>query len=113
MQANNGSNNERFRLAMSDGQQWMSGMLATQLNELVKSKQIGIGVMLRVDEFITNDLQGKRCALTAAAVAALRCDTLFTFHSLLRWQCSLPALSIPHVRLDRLPRPAYAAVLHL
>lgn len=64
MQASNASNSERFRLAMSDGTWWLSGLLATQLNEMVKSQQIRPGTVLRVEEFITNEAQGKKCAQT-------------------------------------------------
>lgn len=64
---NNTSNSERFRLAMSDGQVWMSGMLATQLNELVRTNQVGPGVIVKVEEFITNELQNKKRAPRTAA----------------------------------------------
>jgi hypothetical protein len=62
-QSSSHGSSERFRLAMSDGQVWMSGMLATQLNELVRTNQVGPGVIVKVEEFITNELQNKKRAL--------------------------------------------------
>ncbi len=61
-QSSSHGSSERFRLAMSDGQVWMSGMLATQLNELVRTNQVGPGVIVKVEEFITNELQNKKRA---------------------------------------------------
>ena len=51
---------ERFRLAISDGKHWCTAMLATQLNEIVKSDQIHNNTILRLDEYLSNAVQGKK-----------------------------------------------------
>ena len=51
---------ERYRLAISDGRYWCTAMLATQLNEIVKSDQIHNNTILRLDEYLSNAVQGKK-----------------------------------------------------
>ena len=54
---------ERFRLAISDGRYWCTAMLATQLNEIVKANQIHNNTILRLDEYLSNAVQGKKYVL--------------------------------------------------
>ena len=51
---------ERFRLAISDGRFWCVAMLATQLNEIVNTNQIHENTILKLDEYLSNAVQGKR-----------------------------------------------------
>lgn len=53
-------NSERFKLEISDGQSFTVAMLATQHNGLVKSNQLQPHTILRVREFITNEVQQKQ-----------------------------------------------------
>jgi enterochelin esterase-like enzyme len=51
---------ERFRLILSDGVHWAQAMLATQLNDLVKNDQIQVHTVLRLQEFIVNNVQNRK-----------------------------------------------------
>ncbi|KAH9262341.1 hypothetical protein BASA82_000609 [Batrachochytrium salamandrivorans] len=53
-------NSERFKLEISDGQHFTVAMLATQHNGLVKSNQLRPHTILRIREFITNEVQQKQ-----------------------------------------------------
>ena len=46
---------------MSDGVTWGTAMLATQFNHLIKSNAIKVGTMIRVDEHLVNEMQGRKC----------------------------------------------------
>ena len=79
---------ERFRLAISDGKHWCTAMLATQLNEIVKSDQIHNNTILRLDEYLSNAVQGKKWVPLAAGScvvpvpAATSCMQRFSLDSL-------------------------------
>ena len=50
----------RYRLGLSDGSVWVSGMLATQLNTLVTSNQIVEGTYMRLNEICISQLNGRK-----------------------------------------------------
>lgn len=50
---------ERFRAIISDGEHFVQGMLATQLNHLVHQKQILDNSVIRVRDFMNNSVQGR------------------------------------------------------
>lgn len=50
----------RFRLAISDGIHYQQAMLATQLNALVADNHIQLNCLVRLNDFICNNLQNKR-----------------------------------------------------
>lgn len=54
------SANPRYRLAVSDGSHYQQAMLATQLNALVASGDIGVNTVLRLNDFIANEVANKR-----------------------------------------------------
>uniref|UniRef100_A0A6U3S1P3 Replication protein A subunit n=1 Tax=Ditylum brightwellii TaxID=49249 RepID=A0A6U3S1P3_9STRA len=54
-----GAGSERFRAIISDGQHYVQGMLATQLNHLVHSNQIMENSIVKVDEFMNNLVQNR------------------------------------------------------
>lgn len=58
--ANPNSAAERYRLAISDGTHWCVAMLATQLNEIVKTNQIHENSVFKLDEYLSNAVQGKK-----------------------------------------------------
>ena len=51
---------DRYRLGLSDGQLWGTAMLATQHNHLVKDNVIKVGTMLRLDDYLVNEMQGRK-----------------------------------------------------
>eukprot|EP00249_Psilotum_nudum_P017754 c26474_g2_i1 orf=422-2932(+) len=51
---------ERYRLVLSDGNYVQQAMLATQLNELVKSGQVQKGTIVQLMEYICNTVQQRR-----------------------------------------------------
>lgn len=57
------ANQERFRLALSDGVNHVQGMLATQLNELVRSAGVQNGSIVRVTDVIHNAVNNGRCGV--------------------------------------------------
>ena len=50
---------ERWRLALSDGTHWCTAMLASQLNDLVRSGELVNGTVLRLNEYLNQVMQGK------------------------------------------------------
>jgi len=62
---------ERFRLAVSDGRYWCTAMLATQLNDMVKTDQIHNNTILRLDDYLSNAVQGKKSASFLVRMSAL------------------------------------------
>lgn len=51
---------ERYKLAISDGRHWCTAMMATQLNELAKTNQIHNNTTMRLDDYLSNAVQGKK-----------------------------------------------------
>ncbi|KAG0481738.1 hypothetical protein HPP92_012596 [Vanilla planifolia] len=51
---------ERYRMLLSDGVYHQQGMLATQMNEIVKSGHLQKGSIVRLTEFFCNTIQGRR-----------------------------------------------------
>ncbi|CAM6086985.1 unnamed protein product [Calypogeia fissa] len=54
------STQERFRLVLSDGVCVQQAMLATQLNEFVKSKEVVRGTIVQLVEYICNTVQNRK-----------------------------------------------------
>lgn len=54
------STQERFRLVLSDGAYLQQAMLATQLNELIKSGSCMKNSCVRLKEYICNTVQNKK-----------------------------------------------------
>ncbi len=50
----------RFRLAVSDGEKYQQAMLATQLNKLVSDQLIQLNCLVRLNDYICNEVQNKR-----------------------------------------------------
>ncbi|KAJ1396889.1 Zinc finger, CCHC-type [Sesbania bispinosa] len=59
LQSQQNSAVERYRLVMSDGKYYQQGMLATQKNELVRSRSLQKGSVVRLTQFICNVVQGR------------------------------------------------------
>lgn len=62
---------ERYRLAISDGQHWCTAMLASQLNDVVKNGEVVNGCLLRLNEYLSQVMQGKRCKICDACCPIL------------------------------------------
>lgn len=54
---------DRFRMLISDGVHYMQAMLATQLNALVISEEIAARSVVRLDEFICNNVHDRQIAI--------------------------------------------------
>lgn len=50
----------RFRLAVSDGEKSIQAMLATQLNKLIIDQVVQLNYLVRLKDFLCNEVQGKR-----------------------------------------------------
>ena len=55
----NTSGQTRYRAVLSDGQHFVQGMLATQLNQLVESDQLQPNALIEVQDFMNNLVQGR------------------------------------------------------
>ncbi|CAJ1930951.1 unnamed protein product [Sphenostylis stenocarpa] len=60
VQSQQASNTERYRLVLSDGSFYQQGMLATQMNDLVHSGRLQKGSVVRLVQFICNDVQNRK-----------------------------------------------------
>lgn len=49
----------RYRIIVSDGECYIQGMLATQLNHLIESKELDTHHIVRIKQFIINGVKGK------------------------------------------------------
>mmetsp|Transcript_27892 Transcript_27892/g.39242 ORF Transcript_27892/g.39242 Transcript_27892/m.39242 type:complete len:642 (-) Transcript_27892:59-1984(-) len=54
-----GGSSDRYRTILSDGQHYVQGMLATQINHMVHSGQIADNSIVRVDDFMNNSVQNR------------------------------------------------------
>jgi replication factor A1 len=59
-QSTAGPSPERYRVICSDGQHYLLGMLATQLNARVASKELDAFTIIRVDDYLCQPVQGRR-----------------------------------------------------
>ena len=53
---------QRLRIGISDGEQWVSVMLASQLNALVEQERLQENSVARLDECLFNHVNGRPCA---------------------------------------------------
>ncbi|KAJ7377288.1 single-stranded DNA binding [Desmophyllum pertusum] len=68
-----GAGNDRYRLVLSDGVNiHTSAMLATQLNDLVISKQIEVKAVIRLDKYICNIIQETRKVLIVLEMTVIK-----------------------------------------
>jgi replication factor A1 len=67
---------ERFRTVLSDGDCFVQGMLATQLNHLLESDQLVTNTVVRVDDFMNNDIQGKNVIIMLKVAVLGNADRL-------------------------------------
>lgn len=56
---NQNNNNERYRILLSDGTFTQQGMLATQMNELVRSEKLQKGSIVQLTQFVCNLIQNR------------------------------------------------------
>uniref|UniRef100_A0A7S2P0X2 Replication protein A subunit n=1 Tax=Leptocylindrus danicus TaxID=163516 RepID=A0A7S2P0X2_9STRA len=57
--ASSNANNERYRVVLSDGQCYIQGMLATQINYMITDGTLVENCVVQVMDFITNLVQGR------------------------------------------------------
>jgi len=55
----NSSTTERYRVVLSDGLHYQQGMLALHKNELVHSGRLQKGSIVKLTQFICNDVQNR------------------------------------------------------
>ena len=67
---------QRYRLAVSDGEHWMSALIATQMAHLVTENRLVVNTVLRLKEYIVQDLGGRKCAPALASQHGPACATL-------------------------------------
>ncbi|KAK9052769.1 hypothetical protein SSX86_029399 [Deinandra increscens subsp. villosa] len=58
-QTSSSENKERYRIILSDGSNNQQGMLATQLNDLVRSERLQRGSVVRLNEFVINKIRDR------------------------------------------------------
>lgn len=58
---NKGDGKQRHRLALSDGQNWITAVPATQLDDLVASKAVDVGSVIRLQEYLFNHVNSRQC----------------------------------------------------
>lgn len=52
---------DRYRLIVSDGENFVQSMLATNLNHIIEEDQVGKNAIVIIDKFTCNLVQEKRC----------------------------------------------------
>jgi len=58
--ASNSGQQDRYRIIISDGECYIQGMLATQLNPLIESKELQTHNTVRIKQFMVNGVKGKK-----------------------------------------------------
>lgn len=54
------SDTKQHRIILSDGKYFIQAMLATQLNHYVENKELEKNVVIKLTQFVTNAVQGRR-----------------------------------------------------
>jgi replication factor A1 len=67
------SRGERYRLAVSDGAHYMQAMLATQLNHLVTESKVESNTIVRLNDYIVQEVTGK-CIIIILNLDVLRAE---------------------------------------
>jgi replication factor A1 len=62
----NNTNATRYRLVISDGEHYMQAMLTTQLNDLVEGNQLAAHCVIKLSEFICNQVQPRKIVILLA-----------------------------------------------
>ncbi|KAL6533661.1 hypothetical protein OROHE_013494 [Orobanche hederae] len=77
VQTKNQSNVERYRIVLSDGSFVQQGMLATQLNDLVRDEKLHKGSIIQLKQFVCNIVQ-KRVIIIIVELAVIveKCDVI-------------------------------------
>jgi len=60
VQSQQNSGTERYRVVLSDGLHYQQGMLATQKNELVHNGRLQKGSIVKLSQYICNDVQNRK-----------------------------------------------------
>ncbi|OWZ15637.1 DAN Replication protein [Phytophthora megakarya] len=55
-----GTGGDRYRIILSDGSSYISGMLATQLAPMMENESLQTNFVLQLKDFLVNDVQGRR-----------------------------------------------------
>ncbi|DBA02369.1 TPA: hypothetical protein N0F65_007188, partial [Lagenidium giganteum] len=55
-----GSGGDRYRIVLSDGTSYISGMLATQLAPMMESESLKVNYVVQLKDFLGNEVQGKK-----------------------------------------------------
>ena len=62
-----GNQMQRLRIGISDGEHWVSVMLASQLNALVDEQRLQENSVARLEECLFNHVNGRPCASDSRA----------------------------------------------
>jgi len=57
---NNGGQTDRYRIILSDGECYVQGMVATQLNHFLSNNQLRTNNIVRIQNYMINDVKGKK-----------------------------------------------------
>lgn len=60
VQSSQNTTTERYRAVLSDGEFYEQGMLATQKNDLIHSGRLQKGSIVKLLQFVTNDVQRRK-----------------------------------------------------
>jgi len=60
---NNGGQTDRYRIIISDGDTYVQGMVATQLNHLLANNELQTHNVIRIEKFMINDVKGKKVVI--------------------------------------------------
>ncbi|KAJ0409767.1 hypothetical protein ATCC90586_001080 [Pythium insidiosum] len=55
-----GAGGDRYRVVLSDGTSYISGMLATQLASLMESEELKVNYVVQLKDYLGNEVQGRR-----------------------------------------------------
>ncbi|WJX56186.1 hypothetical protein P8452_41866 [Trifolium repens] len=77
VQSSQNSTSERYRLVLSDGSFYQQGMLATQMNQLVKEQKLQKGSIVRLTQYVCNDVQNRKIIIIVDLEVVLdKCDLI-------------------------------------
>ncbi|CAJ2647016.1 unnamed protein product [Trifolium pratense] len=79
VQAQQNSTTERYRLVLSDGSFYQQGMLATQKNKLVQDQILQKGSVVRLTQYVCNDVQNRKIIIIVDLEVMLeKCELIGT-----------------------------------
>nr|CCA21790.1 replication protein A 70 kDa DNAbinding subunit puta [Albugo laibachii Nc14] len=105
-----GAGSDRYRIILSDGTSFISGMLATQLVPLMQNESLKENFVVQLKDYLGNDVQGRRILIVLSLgeikPAYERIGNPQSIESINAGRASTPSLGVPVPKPLSIPSPS-------